>query len=980
MKFERLIPVLPCQSLEGYALDRETEHADELLSAWSALYHPELLVNAGSLPTWASAHNPPSDLSGSLIVLPKSSEQIIATGWTEDAVDSGAVVIRGLSRRNEIVEAALGQLDERRRPVDEELAADFLALGFCHMQVEILVRDAGYDMGNDIQYYDDQYYDYAGQFDRQAFQQETLSAAEAVVQGDAQKARQRLGDALTQLTEARRSLPYTYSSDTDPHLLDLTLVAASTLGQSLRDELARRVPVNVRASGKVIEQMAEREPATVSALQNALRENAAAMIGGEFEEPAVPLLTLETILAQFERGLDVYRRLLDREPEVFGRRRFGLSPVLPQVLQKLGLSKALHFTLDDGRFPASKRSRVSWVGIDGTEVDAVAQLPLDAARSGGFLNFAGKVSNASYQEHNATAVLAHWPGRACPWYRDLQRVTAYSPVLGQFRTVTEYLEQVQSTTERTRCDPDEYRSPYLKQAVAARQTDPVSRWVRFHRRRVAADAVQTLVSLAALVGNEVAEPSSAKDVPELGAITDAEADGDNLSDNHLENRLDEASRRIGDLVPREKGAAETAYLALNPWSFPRRIHAEVSALRRLPTVGGPVDAAHESAGKKQVVLDVPGTGFAWIGAGAEDNQAAEPAERSKGRWRWKKRRESPPIVEENILRNEHYEATINPTTGAVQGIDDYVTRGNRVAQQIAFRLPSPRGSRSDVWESDEEERDYSLMAADEISVTSSGPMVGEIVSRGRLVTRAGEEAARFVQTVRARQGSPVLELEIDLEVDREPGPNPWASYYAARFAWGDAAADVYRSVSLMSRPTDRPQIEAPHFVDVRSEDKRITILTGGLPYHRRIGLRKLDSLLVVRGETCRSFRLGIGVNLTHPVPAALDFLAPQHVRLEQSPPPPSRSGWLFHVDAKNVIATRWEPLISDGRVAGFRVRLLETEGRRGRIGLRSFRPVASARKVDFRGKEPIQLTVSGDGITLSLGAHEWTQVEAEFAG
>jgi len=185
-------------------------------------------------------------------------------------------------------------------------------------------------------------------------------------------------------------------------------------------------------------------------------------------------------------------------------------------------------------------------------------------------------------------------------------------------------------------------------------------------------------------------------------------------------------------------------------------------------------------------------------------------------------------------------------------------------------------------------------------------------------------------------------------------------------------------VSLASRPTERPQVESPHFVDVRSDEKRVTILSAGLPYHRRFGLRKMDSLLVVRGETARSFRLGIGLDLTHSASAALDFLTPDQVQAEDSPPPATETGWLFHVDTKNVIATCWEPLLREGRLIGFRVRLLETEGRPCQAGLRAFRPVRAARTVDFRNEEPTELAVQDDKITMDFKAHEWIQVEAEF--
>ena len=129
-------------------------------------------------------------------------------------------------------------------------------------------------------------------------------------------------------------------------------------------------------------------------------------------------------------------------------------------------------------------------------------------------------------------------------------------------------------------------------------------------------------------------------------------------------------------------------------------------------------------------------------------------------------------------------------------------------------------------------------------------------------------------------------------------------------------------------------------------------------------------------------------------------------------PAPARHGWLFHVDARNVVATHWEPLLAGepnrrargegrgasaedsepqaaavdgggqppapGSIIGFRVRLFETEGRGGRVHLRSFRTPTSARRTDFQGQATGDLAVEGDRISLDLGGFEWMQVEARW--
>ena len=230
--------------------------------------------------------------------------------------------------------------------------------------------------------------------------------------------------------------------------------------------------------------------------------------------------------------------------------------------------------------------------------------------------------------------------------------------------------------------------------------------------------------------------------------------------------------------------------------------------------------------------------------------------------------------------------------------------------------------------------------------------------------------AGFRQTTRLWRGSRVIELAVDLDIARPPEADPWDSYYAVRFAWKDPAATIFRGVNMAVAATELRRIESPQFLDIRRAGQRTTLLSGGLPYHRRLGDRKLDTLLVVRGETGRSFRLGVGIDVPHPMAAALGFLSPP-LALPEQPRPPIPTGWLFHLDCRNVLATHWEPLgdCPDFRVsengtvpfgpphhggadvpvcqknrglAGFRVRLLELDGRSVRLRLRCFRAVGSA--------------------------------------
>jgi alpha-mannosidase len=183
----------------------------------------------------------------------------------------------------------------------------------------------------------------------------------------------------------------------------------------------------------------------------------------------------------------------------------------------------------------------------------------------------------------------------------------------------------------------------------------------------------------------------------------------------------------------------------------------------------------------------------------------------------------------------------------------------------------------------------------------------------------------------------------------------------------------------MRQKATAKRFESPHYIEIDEVANRTTILTGGLPFHRLVGRRMLDSLLVVHGERCRHFRLGIGVDLKHPLQEALSLLTPETAVCQSAAPPsPADSSWLFHVDSRNVIATHWSPLIEGDDVKGFRVRLLETGGRAAKTKLSSFRPVSSARQVDFCGASQADCKLADGQIELALGAHEWVEVEARW--
>ncbi len=920
--FKDLLVVLPCQSLENLSLDRDATEAEQILSAWTALYHPSMLSETSGMPRWVSADTPPVDVGSSLIVLPECSVQSLPSGWIEEAEKAGARILRGVGDREQLIALALEGTQAAQTWRNQAFAADFLALGYGYLVVELVTRQLRY-MSN---------------LDADRFNGHVVEAVQRLMQGDEDGVREQLRYAADRLTEARE---YFYPVQTS--LIDLTLVADTTLGERFRRQLAAEVPTNLLVSGSTVERMAEREPASLSLLRQCLEAGSVTLVGGEYEERELPLLPPEAIHAEIARGLDAYERHLGQRPTVFGRRRFGLSPILPQILKSFGFVGALHFTLDDGRFPGGNQSKIRWEGIDGSEIDALARVPLEVHRPENFLGLSTRLGNTLDSDQGGAIVFAHWPGQTSAWFDDLRCLSRHGPVLGKFCSLADYFERHRYAGQTARHGADKYRSPYLKQDVAAETPDPISRWVRCHRQWVLQGDAGALHTMCDVTRGSC--PVEAKDEQEADVALAAE--------------------RLARSIARGRPpVGEEGVLCINPRSHRARFVAELSGRSVLPAPAPPVLAVAAPEDRAQVLVEVPAMGFSWIGPGPAGAAAETPRTKAKSD-------QVALVVEENELRNEFFQARISKTTGGIQSLQNYSIRGNRLAQQIAMRLPLA-GAEDDF--DPEAEENYSLMAADEITATLVGPMTGRIVSRGRLVRRTGKSIART-----ARCGSPILEFEIELDIHREPEANPWASYYAVRFAWSDETADVVQGLGFCRHPTEGKVLESPHYLEIHSTRTRFTVFPAGLPYHRRFGLRKLDTLLVVRGETARTFRFGVGVDVRYPAHAALEAIASPRELCRGALPPSAPWGWLFHLDARNVMATSWQPLLGQGRVAGFRVRLLETEGRRAECRLRSFRPVASAQHVDFLGALVSELPVEGDEIHVDLQPRRWIQVDAFFA-
>lgn len=943
MNRPQIVILLPCHGLEDFPTDLGEADAAGLLNAFSAAYHPALLAATRELPSYRRGDDVPGDLVGKIVIVPPPSVSWLPHGWTERARERGAAVVEGISERGELVAALLGALEsfgqtsvadapgsQAAIQIDENLVGDFLAFGTAILLVDVLTRR--------MHYYSN--------LDGGPVRSEVVGAAEAALAGEAEQARRRLSRAFEALLEAReRFFPV------DAYLLDVCLVIPR-LAEKIPAGLSPLEPTTLLGTAADWEQIARERPELIDRLKLDWEARRLCLAGGEYREGPTSLLPVESVLWEFDRGLAAYRRVFGRTPKVWGRRRYGFSTLLPQILDRCGIHSAVHAALDDGLYPDEEWSKFRWDGCDGVGVDAVSRIPLAADSATSYLRFPSRMAESMEHDSAAAVMFARWPEVSVPWWDDLRRINRYAPVFGKFATLEAFFEDTDPATRVRQHESKGYFPPYLTQAVAGREADPVSQFGRRVERRHRFDAAVWMQTVAGLLRG------SAEALSIEASEDRVEADGADELGELSRAAAAELAKAVFAGAPAGRGT-----LVLNPLSFPRRVSVEWPAGLPEPGIAGPVKHVQFDARHRHVTLDLPAAGFVWLPA--TGGAAARKCEA--------------PTAEETVLRNEFFEVHLNEETGGIGYIKGYGRSPKRLSQQLAFRFPRKRSVRQSEWGDDQTY--YSAMVGRSLELTCAGPSLAGAVTTGDLIDQTnGEVLATFRQVIRVWRGRNVIELEIELEPKRLPDGDPWTNYYACRFAWNDETAVVTRSVYGTAQPAPEGRLDAPHYVEIAEDELRTTIVPVGLPFHRRTENRMLDTLLVVAGESSRKFRFVIACDEPYPMRAALDgYVPPVVLPTEQGPPVAGPAGWFLHVDAKNVQVTSLRPLPpAEGQAAGVQVRLTETEGRAKATRLTFFKTPSSARLVNLAGETITALLVAGDSVTVDLHKYEIATVELRF--
>ncbi|HEY7427807.1 MAG TPA: hypothetical protein VH682_26485 [Gemmataceae bacterium] len=948
MNARELILLSPYRPPTQNTLYLGDEEVAAFLNGYTALWHPAALAGASAPPRLGSPYDYETPTAGHIYAVPDNPPLILPDDWDERVRAAGALAFRSTTDRAATLDnlrEALRGWGENAEPslslldLEAERVAPFFGIGFGHLHIEALFEAMSHE----------------NLLAASEFWQDMVSAVAALMESDPEAPRRHLQSAAERLLAAREVLyPVTL------HLIDLCLLDSERLGEPWPRSFDKGLPINFITCSALLERLGKEQPGRLAALREAIHGERAEVCGGSYLEREDTLLPLESQLWNLSKGQTVYQELLGQEVRVFARQRFGFHPHLPLLLQNAGMARALFVAFDEAVLPSHRAPVVSWPSPDGKSVEAFTRTPHPADSAQTYFHLTYHLHQTIMQDQAATLALLHRDKPACPWYDDWLELSRLAPVLGKWTTLSSYFGDVMTGDYASAAEADEFHGDYLvERCPVETYTDeaqesavplgpggeqPISMFARQVRGRRQLDTAWTLAALQRSLGGSLPEMEGTDFLTHLAHVEDRLESEETPPEKELTAAQDRIADSLAQRLVARGQANNPGFLVLNPCSFRRRVALELDGVRALPPLAGPLKACQLDGQTARLVVEVPAFGFAWLPR--EGQPGSAPTRRMR-------------LADERCVRNEFFEAEVDPQTGGLRAIRDQRTRVSRLGQQLVYNPGS-------------------TMRMQQVRTVSQGSALGEIVSEGVLLDEQQQVLAHFRQRFRAWLGRPVLDLRMEITPARPPRGYPWHAYYAARFAWRDERAVLLRGVNAMSSITSHSRPETPDYLEIRLGRQNTVLFPGGLPFHQRHGGRMIDVLLLCPGEKTQVFDLAIGLDRDYPMQTALGLVTPAPVAATtQGPPHVGAEGWLFHLDAPNLLLTSLRPAPDDA--PGIVARLLECGGFGGHAEFRCVRDPQRAMILDARGNLQMEAPTQGDAVLLDVGRNDLVQLRVDFS-
>jgi len=971
MDAPRLIAVLPCYSLDDIAKNLDELTCQEFHACWTALWHPGLLARTNALPEWKRADQGSLDLEKSLVLCPASASASIDTPLMERLEMQGCQLVYGQADRSATLaliaplfeEDFLSIPQELPRPDSNEACTnpeldlagspknavrinDFYALGMGYLMLHALTRKVHYSNNIDVVLMADQ----------------AKSAAEAYLANDYAECERWLQSCFDQLSQERDRY-FTQSAN----LLDLTLIAPSTLGRSLLDQLRSNHPQNILATASLLQQLRSTNSEAWKCLATGNASKRIGIVGGLLNERAHRWFPLGTLQRDLIRGHAAYQELQVAPPKVFSRFEGGMSIEMPTHLRSAGYIGALLHAFSSGSYPITSQAKIAWEGSDKTSLDAIGSAVLDAASYRSIFNAINELAKQFDHHQVPTLTCVHWPSRTAAAFDDLVLASRRTNAFGEWKTFEDYFETTGYVYSNQIFTASQFKLPlpesYSEYSELCLRLQKQLRW------NTALEATRNIATIAVQIIQTIPNRESERDaiekisarINELLIQSDdfydrAKASFSSTTDQVVEPEVTalrlQVAEQLAKLLPRtiEKVESNSGWLLVNPFSGPRRYFLKGLAGTYAKTADNRIYESMPSGHETDLVVDVPPMGVVQLRDTTRSGTAATtPTGRGLG----------PNLASQNfLLANEFIECQVDPKNGYLRSLMIAKKRGGRLSGMPGIAIVDPASSKKSI---------YSTIENTRSKITTNTALYSEVETNGDLVIDQ-KCIAKFRLGFGLWRGSRAIELKLRvdmLDTKLDPTRGLWDRVPIWRTAWPSQAASVSAWLQGTKTKISALQFFAPELMEIDDAEHQLSLVYPGLSVHRRVDSSFLDTLLPTDENGVCEHRMLIAADWPRPYQSYLEFLdEPWLVRDNAGPLRAGTSLWFAQTNAPNV---RIDPLRSNHSL---RLMLHETMGKEGRVKLSFFKDATSASRVDSQGAMIEELQIDNGQVIVDLRPNE----------
>lgn len=980
MSYSRTIFISASHAIEDFPKSLGSALALDYLTAWTSVWDPRLLAISNATPEWRRCDTSGLDLEDALLVCPEAAIEKLDQPLQERLrLGRNQWVPSARRPRNQVVRSLLDAHSTHtwdsvapERSICEQsddaccMLEDFYAFAYAILQVQCMARKLRYSFN----------------IDWMALGEQILSAARASVKQDASETDRWLAAAFDSLSQERDR----YCSQ-QGHLLEMLLVAPTTLGDSLLQSLETERPITIYATTQVLKLWQQKNSAAWTKLAARLEDKTACIAGGMREELHHPWLPEDAFIRELSQARDDCTELGISPPRIWMRFSPAISTNVSTVARQFGFDGAIIAPLGGGTLPKKEHAKIRWQGTgERGGLDCILGHVLDVADGETLLNLGSEMAQQLDYHQVPTLVLAHWPGMTSPAFQDLLRASVRTPALGKWTDAGSYFSTTSQPYWSDTFTSLDFQHPLPKQSSELHAIHlKISQGLRHAYWLEQLESVARLWNWTPRISNGSTDPVS-QDLDSLRLQCEQLRDSvyaGQTDPSVLTSEIEKVAAFIAAEL-RARVPCDGEDLFFNPTSHPRKTFAAGYPRRIDPNSSTRVHACDNDPTCSQCIVEVPAFGFAKvtsqaplergsIAESASNTAANTPKTSLLGRIFGSR---SSIAQEDGSMANEFMEIQIDPIKGHLRSLYVVNKRGNRLSGQLSW-VAEPIQLRNQF-----QDTSFHALSDIQVKVIHSSKVRGTIQVTGKL----GPGSCDIRYTL--WQGAQWLDIEV-----LGDNSDPHVGFPVWRMVWPSEAATLAAWSQGAKMKLPAPLQCGVELIEIDDAEHRTHFATCGLSMHRRVGSSGLASILPIdrSGGFCARFALGI--DWANPWAAAIDRMVPDLYsvanttigsRSTGSGKSPDTGAWLARVNMPN-LHFRWidpkpelglndstdvEPANQenmspqrDGVVADGCLWMVETAGKPGTGRLGCIRPIERAWRVDFRGLEYDKLKVE-DGEVL----------------